>query len=74
MSEELLKQILSKLDNMATKDDIARIEKKLDSMSKQVASSAEAITEISESQERHERILELLSLRSIDHEALIRKK
>ena len=32
MSEELLKQILTKLDDMATKDDIAKLNEKVDNV------------------------------------------
>ncbi|MNW68697.1 hypothetical protein D3C74_475320 [compost metagenome] len=76
--EEVLKQILDKLNaiegTMATKDDVARIEKKLDATFEQVAKSAEIINEIAVTQERHERILEILSKRSIEQESYIRRK
>lgn len=71
MSEELLKQILEKLDTIDTKVD--RIEKKLDATFEQVAKSAETINEIAVTQERHERVLEVLSKRSIEHESYIRR-
>ncbi|MFD1136730.1 hypothetical protein [Paenibacillus urinalis] len=78
MSEELLKQILDKLNhiesNMVTKEDAERIEKKLDATFEQVAKSSEVINEISATQERHERILEILSKRSIEQESYIRRK
>lgn len=73
MSEELLKQILEKMEQLATKEDVARIEKKLDATFKQVAKSAETINEIAATQDRHERILEVLSKRSIEHEAYLRR-
>jgi trimethylamine:corrinoid methyltransferase-like protein len=77
VNEELLKQILDKLDhiesNMATKEDIARIEKKLDATFEQVAQSAETINEIAATQDRHERVLEILSKRSIEQESYIRR-
>lgn len=69
--EELLKQILDKLGNIDIKVD--RIEKKLDATFEQVAKSAEAINEISATQDRHERIFEVLSKRSIEHESYLRK-
>lgn len=69
-------KILSKLhdieSNMATKEDVARIEKKLDATFEQVAKSAEVINDLAERQERHERILEVLSLRSIEQESYIK--
>lgn len=71
MSEELLKQILDKLDSID--DKIDRIEGKLDATFEQVAKSAEAINEVSATQERHERILEVLSKRSIEQESYIRR-
>ncbi|KKO51158.1 hypothetical protein [Paenibacillus sp. DMB20] len=71
MSEELLKQILEKLDTIDTKVD--RIEQKLDATFEQVAKSAETINEIAATQDRHERILEVLSKRSIEHESYIRR-
>lgn len=71
MSEEILKQILEKLESMDTKMD--RIESKLDATFEQVAQSAETINEIAATQDRHERILEVLSKRSIEHESYIRR-
>lgn len=71
MSEELLKQILDKLESIYTKVD--RIEQKLDATFDQVAKSAETINEIAATQERHERVLEVLSKRSIEHESYIRR-
>lgn len=71
MSEELLKKILEKLESVDQKVD--RIEKKLDATFEQVAKSAETINEIAATQERHERVLEILSKRSIEHESYIRR-
>ncbi len=68
--EEVLKQILDKLDSIETKVD--RIETKLDATFEQVAKSAEQINDLVERQERHERILEVLSLRSIEQESYIK--
>lgn len=77
MSEEILKHILEKLEriesNMPTKEDIERLEKQLDATFEQVAQSAETINEIAVTQDRHERILEVLSKRSIEHESYIRR-
>ena len=71
MSDEVLKQILEKLDTIDTKVD--RIEKKLDATFEQVAKSAETINEIAATQQRHERVLEVLSMRSLEHESYIRR-
>lgn len=69
--EELLKQIMNKLESID--DKIDRLEKKLDATFDQTAKSAEAINEIVASQERHEHILEVLSLRSIEQESMIKR-
>ena len=88
MSEELLKTILGKLDEMdktvqimdgniqrmddkiqKMDDKIDRIEQKLDATFEQTAKSAESINEIAAAQDRHERVLEVLSLRSIEQQA-----
>ena len=66
--EDLLKQIL---ENMATKADIARIEQRLDRIEKKLDATFEQTAKITEAQVRHERILEVLSLRSIDQESSI---
>jgi len=106
VSEELMKQILEKLDVVSTKVEamdgkieamdskievmngkieamdskievmdskIDRIESKLEATFEQVAKSAEVINEIASTQERHERILGILSMRSIEQESYIRR-
>ncbi|MFS0726115.1 hypothetical protein [Paenibacillus sp. 1P07SE] len=72
--EDLLKQILSKLDNLDNRmqnveDKLDRMEHKLDATFDQTAQNAEAISGIAAAQDRHERILEVLSLRSIEQQA-----
>lgn len=97
MNEEILNQILGKLDSLDTRMDsfetrvtermdsleakvdsldtkVDRIENKLDNTFEQVAKNTETIHEIAATQQRHERILEVLSKRSIEHEAYLRKE
>lgn len=80
--EELMMKLLSELQEFRdeTRQALDRIEKKLDATFEQAAGSAEGVTEIktaaaqiSATQERHERILEVLSLRSIEHESYIKR-
>ncbi|MDB5055062.1 MAG: hypothetical protein JWM44_3112 [Bacilli bacterium] len=70
MSEELLNQILAELKEV--KSTVNRIEKKLDSTHEQVVRNSESITEILDGHERQDRILELLSKRSLEQEADIK--
>ena len=76
MSEQLnrIEEAILKLVEFAdeTKQTLARIESKLDATFEQAARSAEGITEVSSTLTRHERILEVLSLRSIEHESIIK--
>ncbi|MFM9278010.1 hypothetical protein [Paenibacillus jiagnxiensis] len=64
-------RMTERLDSLETKVD--RIENKLDKTFEQVASHTETIHEIVATQERHERILGELSVRSIEQEAYMRQ-
>lgn len=78
MSDELLKLIINKLESMDEKVGqmdvkLDRIEQKLDATFEQTAKSVETISEITATLERQERILDILSTRSIEQEADIKK-
>lgn len=62
---------IQRMDDKIQKMDekIDRIEQKLDATFEQTAKSAESINEIAAAQDRHERVLEVLSLRSIEQQA-----
>ncbi|GAB3794352.1 hypothetical protein [Virgibacillus kimchii] len=66
-------------DNMATKDDIQRLETKLDDHDgkidrnfKQIAANSEKLQEYNTKNDRLEKIMETLSIRSIEQEGKIR--
>ena len=105
MTEQLLQKILDKLEsmdidlqtlksNVANKNDISNIERKLNSIQEQVVRNSEAINENSNEikslnqatfeiknvsqtletiQDRQSHVIELLSVRSIEHEALLKR-
>mgnify|MGYP000477665502 CR=1 FL=1 len=75
MSEDM-KVILSAITDL--RDDMnakfAEVDQKLSTVMHQVAHNTEKLNEITSAQERQERILEILSKRSIEHESYIRKQ
>ncbi|MDQ0176557.1 hypothetical protein [Bacillus chungangensis] len=60
-------------ENMATKQELQSIEEKLNVIYKQVAENTEQINELTSSQKRQEKSLQILALRSIEQEGVIRE-
>jgi archaellum component FlaC len=71
MSDELLKQILEKLNKID--NDIQELKADNPLIKQAVLETAETVKRIESNQERHERILEILSVRSIEQEADIKR-
>lgn len=81
MSDQILKQILDKLNqmderldrverNMATKEDVAD----LPLIKRAVLETADVVKEIQLIQDRQQSVIELLSSRSIEHEAELKRR
>lgn len=68
--KEELAPVNKRLDGIETS--LETIEKKIDGISNQVAKNSEQLTMLTESQNRQEKILETLALRSIEHETELR--
>lgn len=91
MNEQVLERILTELttikSNMATKQDLQKVESKVDNMSEDLYELRDVQQQIKQAimeldhivkrievrQERHELTLDLLSRRSIDQEAELRR-
>ncbi|WP_199794662.1 hypothetical protein [Lentibacillus sp. Marseille-P4043] len=60
------------LSSMATKKDIESMAKQIDRNFEQIVRNSEKLNDLSNNQNRHEKILETLSVRSIEQEGKIR--
>lgn len=69
--EVKVEEVTTRLTALETKVD--RIEKKLDLTFEQTGRNEEKINQINNTLERHERILEILSKRSIEQESYLRR-
>ncbi len=76
-TKQILSVILGRMDEMGADirgimSDVAVLKQDVAELKRDVAVLKQDVAEIKETQTRHERILELLSIKSIDHEASIR--